>query len=125
VPDEGEKRKKFFLEEGSRKEWVWEAGRVYQGDFFNPYLDFNAFALKLPGFSLSILGYLDGKDSLRYVLKNKATDEVFFVVVFSLIPKDEIEKEEAASEKKSGEEKHEQEESKGEEGFEPKEDDLD
>ncbi len=48
------------------------------------------FSLKLPGFSLSVLGYLGGEDSLRYVLKNKETDEVYFVVVFTLLHKDDV-----------------------------------
>ena len=41
VPDEASERKKHFLHEESRKRWEFEAGRVHQGDFFNPYLDFN------------------------------------------------------------------------------------
>ena len=32
---------------------------------------------------------------LRYTLKNKATDEVYFVVVFTLLLREDIEKEEA------------------------------
>jgi len=90
VPEGAEARKKWFLGRGRTGEWVWEEGRVYRGDFFNPYLDFNGgwlwvfysaisdmfalltknsmteFALKLPGFNLSILPYLGGEDSLRY-----------------------------------------------------------
>ncbi|KAL8815296.1 MAG: hypothetical protein Q9191_008472, partial [Dirinaria sp. TL-2023a] len=85
MPAGAEERKKWFLKEGSK--WTWEAGRVYRADFFNPYLDFNDFALKLPGFSLSILPYLGGEDSLRYVLLNKSTSEILFVVVFTLLQK--------------------------------------
>ena len=64
---------------------------------------------------------------IRYVLKIKDTDEVIFVVVFSLLHKEDFEKEEAAS--KRGDEnskvtdqraRHE-----GEKDFEPKADDLD
>jgi hypothetical protein len=36
--------------------------------------------------------------SLRYVLKNRETDETLFVVVFSLIPKDGHEKPEPTKE---------------------------
>ena len=58
---------------------------MFHCDFFNPYLDFNSkipvrlqqvsnvanvrgtdFALKLPGFSLSLLSYLGGEDFLRF-----------------------------------------------------------
>ena len=64
---------------------------------------------------------------IRYVLKIKDTDEVLFVVVFSMLHKEDIEKEEAAS-KRGGEDskvtiqraRHE-----GEKDFEPEADDLD
>ena len=103
VPDEAGERRKWFLSEKGAG-WEWEAGKVYEGDFFNGFLDFNGgfgffcfssclfpyllrcvlscrkrqrvwalllicgtieFALRLPGFSLSILPYLGGKDALR------------------------------------------------------------
>lgn len=41
VPGDAAARKKWYLGDGRTKEWEWEAGRVYWGDFFNPYLDFN------------------------------------------------------------------------------------
>lgn len=41
LPGVGSKRMKYFLQEGKRKEWCFEEGRVYSCDFFNPYLDFN------------------------------------------------------------------------------------
>lgn len=104
VPETGDARKKHFLSKG--------------------------FSLKLPGFSLSVLPYLGGTDYLRYVLKIKDTDEVLFVVVFSLLHKEDVEKEEAEP-KKGGEDtkvtiqdsqgaRHE-----GEKDFEPEADDLD
>jgi hypothetical protein len=65
MPDGAAERKKWGLVEANLQEWVWEAGRAYGADFFNPYLDFNEFALRLPGFSLSVLGHMDGRDSLR------------------------------------------------------------
>ena len=69
--------------------------------------------------------------SLRYVMKNKDTGDVLFVVVFTLIPKEDVEREEAEAEaKKQNEEKAEKEEivegdQEGEGGFEPNEDDVD
>lgn len=84
VPDNAAARQKWFLGGHDRLEkWQWEQGRVYKADFFNPYLDFNGrgfpnvferlsliymaeFALKLPGFSLKVLGYLGGEDYMRY-----------------------------------------------------------
>ena len=63
-------------------------------------------------------------------MKDKVTGDVLFVVVFTLIPKEEVEKKEkaAASETSKGETKDENEtkrNTKGDEGFEPKADDLD
>lgn len=43
MPDTAAERKKWFLKDGGGAEkWVWEAGRVIHGDFFNAYLDFNS-----------------------------------------------------------------------------------
>lgn len=42
VPDTAAARMKHFLTHGKTEEWEWEEGRVYKGDFFNPYLDFNS-----------------------------------------------------------------------------------
>ncbi len=41
VPREAAARRKWFLDEARRKEWLFEPGRVYHADFFNPYIDFN------------------------------------------------------------------------------------
>ena len=58
----------------------------------------------------------------RYVLKNRDTGDVFFVVVFTLVPKEDTERKDA-KEKTSAE-------SKGKDGktddtYEPKDDDVD
>ncbi|KAL2061345.1 hypothetical protein VTL71DRAFT_7618 [Oculimacula yallundae] len=89
VPESEAARKKHFLVEEKRKEWEWEEGRVYGCDFYNPYLDFNDFALRLPGFTLPIMNYWDGQ-GLRYTLKNRATDTVLFVVLFTLYLKEDV-----------------------------------
>lgn len=70
IPDRAGARQKFFLTEQNRKDFTFEAGREYQCDFFNPYLDFNEFALKI-GYGLpniSIIGHWDGQP-LRYVTR--------------------------------------------------------
>ncbi|KAL6703078.1 hypothetical protein ACN47E_010215 [Coniothyrium glycines] len=92
IPDRAAARQKFFLTEQNRKDFTFEAGREYQCDFFNPYLDFNEFALKI-GYGLpniSILGHWDGQPlrthSLRYVLKDRETNKELFVVSIELIP---------------------------------------
>ena len=44
------------------------------------------FSLRLPGFTLSAVKYVDEKNhDLRYVLKNRHTNQVYFVVLFSLL----------------------------------------
>ncbi|KAF2153269.1 DUF1769-domain-containing protein [Myriangium duriaei CBS 260.36] len=103
IPADAAARKKFFLQEAHLKAFTFEKGRTYDFDFFNPYLDFNDFALRLPGFSvipgitIPVISYWDGQPlrshAIRYVLKNRATGEPLFVVIFTLIPKDDLEKE--------------------------------
>lgn len=92
IPDDSAARKKHFLTPANRDGFVFEAGRLYQSDFGNPYLDFNDFSLKLPGFSLNVVSYIDSKThELRYTLKNKTTDEVYAVVLFTLLFGEELE----------------------------------
>ncbi|KAL8917383.1 MAG: hypothetical protein Q9172_005885 [Xanthocarpia lactea] len=125
IPDGAAARQKWFLGGHDRLEnWQWEEGRLYKADFFNPYLDFNEFALKLPGFSLKVLGYLGGEDYLRYVLKDKDTGEVFFVVVFTLLSKGQVDKDETKTPQVSMSNTNSSDDPTGQ-PFEPKADDLD
>lgn len=66
VPATSAARKKYFLTEAKRKEFVLEKGKEVRADFGNGYLDFNEFSLRLPGFHLPIMSYWDGQP-LRYV----------------------------------------------------------
>lgn len=71
MPAGASQRQKHFLTEAHRKKFTFEAGREYKCDFFNPYLDFNEFALKI-GYGLpniSIIGHWDGQP-LRYVVSS-------------------------------------------------------
>lgn len=67
VPPDAAARKKHFLIEQNLRNFTFEKDREYHNDFFNPYLDFNDFALKLPGFSvipgitIPIISYWDGQ----------------------------------------------------------------
>jgi len=67
MPTDAAGRKKWSLTESNLKKFTFEKGREYSNDFFNPYLDFNDFALRLPGFSLipgitiPIISYWDGQ----------------------------------------------------------------
>ncbi|KAJ9643986.1 hypothetical protein H2199_003852 [Coniosporium tulheliwenetii] len=56
------------------------------------------FALKLPGFTLPIVRYWDGQP-LRYVLKNRATNTPLFVIVFTLVPAEEVDQAEGGGER--------------------------
>jgi hypothetical protein len=86
IPAKTSKRRKNFLDSAKRENFTFEKGRLYQADFFNPYLDFANFALRIPGFSISVVKYIDNKThQLRYVLRDQKTDEVLFVVIFNLL----------------------------------------
>lgn len=92
MPDDSEKRRKYFMTEDNRAKFgVFEKGRLYHADFFNPYIDFNKFALRLPGFSLKVMKYINDKTHvLRYVFKNRQRDEVYFVVNITLLFGDDV-----------------------------------
>jgi hypothetical protein len=93
LPANNEKRRKHFLSQAHRDEFIFEKGRCYQGDFYNPYIDFGNFLLKLPGFSLKVIKYVEGKTHcLRYVFKNRATNEVYFNVNFFLVWGEQLER---------------------------------
>ncbi|KAK3305643.1 uncharacterized protein B0T15DRAFT_502710 [Chaetomium strumarium] len=93
APDNAKARMKWALKAPNKERWTWEYGRTYGADFFNPYVDFSEFALRLPGFNLPIMRYWDGQGlrhhrkrshQLRYVLRNRSTGQVYLVVLFSL-----------------------------------------
>lgn len=89
LPDTGKARMKWALTDANKDKFVFEYGKTYGFDFFNPYLDFANLALRLPGFQLSIANYWDGQ-ALRYVLRNKTTGDVYLVVVFSLFLREDL-----------------------------------
>lgn len=41
IPGDVNGRRKHFQNEGNRRNFQWEAGRVYWADFGNPYLSFH------------------------------------------------------------------------------------
>lgn len=61
APDAANARMKWALKEDSKQKWVFENGKTYCADFYNPYLDFSDFSLHLPGFTLPIMKYWDGQ----------------------------------------------------------------
>lgn len=93
LPSKWKKRRKHFLDAQALEKFTFEKGRMYHADFFNPHLDFANFSLRLPGFSISVAKYIDEKTHhLRYVLKNRSTNEVLFVVFFKLLFGEELDK---------------------------------
>jgi hypothetical protein len=86
MPSKWKKRRKYYLDAQALGRFSFEKGRMYHADFFNPHLDFANFSLRLPGFAISVARYVDEKTHhLRYVLRNRGTGEVLFVVVFQLL----------------------------------------
>ncbi|KAE8857745.1 hypothetical protein PTNB73_08993 [Pyrenophora teres f. teres] len=92
MPPKWKKRRKYYLDTQALANFTFEKDRMYHADFFNPHLDFANFALRLPGFSISVAKYVDEKTHhLRYVLRNRRTEEVLFVVFFKLLFGKELE----------------------------------
>jgi hypothetical protein len=42
LPEKSEKRRKHFLKAENNAAFTFEKGRFYEGDFFNPYIDFSS-----------------------------------------------------------------------------------
>jgi hypothetical protein len=92
MPSKWKKRRKFYLNAKALADFTFEKDRMYHADFFNPHLDFANFALRLPGFSISVARYVDEKTHhLRYVLRNRKTEQVLLVVIFKLLFGKELE----------------------------------
>ncbi|OHF04680.1 hypothetical protein CORC01_00151 [Colletotrichum orchidophilum] len=89
APATAKERMKWALRKDSKDKWLFEYGKTYGLDFFNPYLDFANLALRLPGFQLAIMKYWDGQ-GLRYVLRNKTTGDVYLVVLFTIHLKSDV-----------------------------------
>ncbi|KAI0882351.1 DUF1769-domain-containing protein [Annulohypoxylon maeteangense] len=99
APGTAKDRMKWALKPFNKSRWVFQYGNTYCLDFFNPYLDFNEFSLRLPGFTLPIMKYWDGQSlrsspkrshTLRYVLRNRSTDQSYLVIVFTLYLKEDV-----------------------------------
>ncbi|KAF7195745.1 hypothetical protein HII31_02880 [Pseudocercospora fuligena] len=86
LPSNNEKRRKHFLNEKNREAFTFEKGRMYMADFYNPYLDFANYSLKLPGFSLKVIRYIGDKTHcLRYVFKERDGKDVYLNVNINLV----------------------------------------
>ncbi|KAG9690427.1 hypothetical protein KCU95_g12584, partial [Aureobasidium melanogenum] len=93
IPTSESQRRKYFLDEKNRKDFVFEKGRCYAFDFHNGYIDWKNYALKLPGFSFGVLKYInDRTHTTRFVLKSRKTGKVCVATTFRLLYGDELEK---------------------------------
>ncbi|KAJ5982317.1 hypothetical protein N7451_012417 [Penicillium sp. IBT 35674x] len=91
IPSESKGRRKYFLSPMNRQGFSLENGRAYFADFYNPYFDPNRVVLKLPGIKIKVLKYVSEKTHTpRYVFKDRRKEEVYLVVVFKLIFKEEL-----------------------------------
>ncbi|KAL2202958.1 DUF1769-domain-containing protein [Sarocladium strictum] len=99
APGTGKGRMKWALGAQAKQDWVFEYGKSYAMDLYNPYIDFTNLALRLPGFHLPIVRYWDGQGlrpddkrshELRYVLRHRKTGQVYLVVLFSLYLREDI-----------------------------------
>ncbi|CAG8689453.1 4888_t:CDS:2, partial [Ambispora leptoticha] len=79
------KRRKYFSKKERRVEFQIKESQVWDIDFFNSYADFNNFAVKLPGFSISLAPFWKRQPlPFRYVCKTRDSSAVFFVVIFDV-----------------------------------------
>ncbi|KAI0150090.1 DUF1769-domain-containing protein [Hypoxylon sp. NC0597] len=99
APVTAKDRMKWALKPSNKNRWIFQYGKTYCLDFFNPYLDFNEFSLRLPGFTLPIMKYWDGQSlrskpkrshTLRYVLRNRSTNDTYLVIMFTLHLKEDV-----------------------------------
>ncbi|KAH0361253.1 hypothetical protein KCU65_g8862, partial [Aureobasidium melanogenum] len=93
IPTSELQRRKYFLDEKNRKDFIFEKGRCYAFDFHNGYIDWKNYALKLPGFSFGVLKYInDRTHTTRFVLKSRKTGKVCVATTFRLLYGEELEK---------------------------------
>ncbi|KAF8942605.1 hypothetical protein BGZ47_006316 [Haplosporangium gracile] len=78
-------RRSYFAKEVNLAKHRYRPDQVYGFDFFNPYLDFANFTLKVPGFSVDITKYWDGQP-LTYIIKSQDSSVTFMAFQFELIP---------------------------------------
>ncbi|KAF9420302.1 hypothetical protein BGZ94_009159 [Podila epigama] len=78
-------RRAYFSKSSNLAKHSYRPEHVYGFDFFNPYLNFANFTLKIPGFSVDITRYWDGQP-LTYVMKLKDTSVEFLAIQFELVP---------------------------------------
>lgn len=105
IPEDESKRRKYFANEDKRKGFAFEKERCYQFDFHNGYIDWKNYALKLPGFSLNVLRWINNRThTVRFALKNRKTGQPYLIVTFRLLFGEELKRELGDSRRSSQEE---------------------
>jgi len=56
-------RRSYFSNKENREQLKITEDQVWDLDFFNAYIDFDKFAVKLPGFEIGVMKYWDGQVS--------------------------------------------------------------
>lgn len=79
-----EARKKYFLKDSHRKNFVFHPKNVYEFDFYNKYLDLHQLKIRLPGFTVNMTDYWSGFP-IRYVCRSKDAKITFFVMELELV----------------------------------------
>ncbi|KAG0294579.1 hypothetical protein BGZ96_000927 [Linnemannia gamsii] len=82
-------RRSYFAKEANLVKHCYRPDQVYGFDFFNPYVDFANFTLKVPGFSVDITKYWDGQP-LTYIIKSQDSSVTFMAFQFELIPVNDV-----------------------------------
>ncbi|RUS34273.1 hypothetical protein BC938DRAFT_481495 [Jimgerdemannia flammicorona] len=74
VLNDSSERRRHFSVQPNRQTFEITPEHVYDMDFFNPYLDFNNYALRLPGgFRFRVLDYWDGQVSQAIIYRSRKT----------------------------------------------------
>ncbi|KAJ5641674.1 hypothetical protein N7490_005674, partial [Penicillium lividum] len=85
IPDNAADRKEFFHDAKNRENFCFFGGVQYFFDFANAELNSTDLCLNLPGYDFPFFQIMDDPNhELRYALKNRATGEVYLVVVLSV-----------------------------------------
>ena len=71
LPSSPSARRSYFSNKENREQLKITEDQVWDLDFFNAYVDFDKFAVKLPGFEIGVMKYWDGQVSLCSCLKGK------------------------------------------------------
>ncbi|KAJ1311413.1 hypothetical protein OPQ81_009903 [Rhizoctonia solani] len=78
-------RRKYFTDESHRREVKFTPRDLIQADFVHGYLQLPSLAINLPGgVHIDLMYYYDGRP-VHFVCKKRGTEEVFFVVSFTII----------------------------------------